>query len=54
MGHTSIITSLGFFFILVYSLIQILQFYGVGVDIFGSYLFFYLFLLLSIYVLSDG
>mgnify|MGYP001034807967 CR=1 FL=1 len=53
MKNLSFLTTLGFFVILTFSLIQLLQFYGVGVDIFGSYFAFYLFLILSIYILSN-
>ena len=52
MGN--IITTLGIFLIIAYSLMQILEFYGVGIDIFGSYFMFYLFLLISMYVLHTN
>ena len=48
---SSTITNIGISIILIYSIIQILNFYGVGVNIYGSYLAFYIFLLLSTYVL---
>lgn len=54
MKNLNIITSLGLFLVITFSLIQILSFYGVSVNIFGSYLFFYLFLLLCIYFLSNN
>jgi hypothetical protein len=53
MKHLSLITSLGFFIILLFTLIKLLDFYGVGVDIFGSYFAFYLFLILSIFILAN-
>ena len=52
MKHLGIITAIGLFIIIVYSLMQVLEFYGMGIDIFGSYLFFYLFLIISIYILD--
>jgi len=54
MKNLNTITTLGLFLIIVFALIQILKFYGVGVDIFGSYLFFYLFLLICIYLLANN
>jgi hypothetical protein len=48
---SSLITSLGLTIILTYSIIKILEFYGVGVSNYGPYLSFYVFILLTSYVL---
>jgi hypothetical protein len=51
MTSTSIITSLGIFILLVYGLSKILEFYGIGINIYGSYIAFYAFLLISVFIL---
>jgi hypothetical protein len=48
------ITLLGISAIFFYSIIQILKFYGIGEDIYGMYISFYIFLLISIFVLPNG
>ena len=50
----SIITKVGILLIIIYSLMQLLEFYGVGVDVFGSYFMFYIFLFISVYVLHSN
>jgi len=45
------ITTIGITILIVYGLTKILNFYGVGVNVYGSYLAFYLFLLISTLVL---
>jgi len=47
------ITLLGISLIFFYSLIQILKFYGVGEEVYGYYLIFYAFMLLSIIILPN-
>ena len=47
------ITLLGISLILFYSLTQILKFYGVGEEVYGYYLIFYVFILLSILILPN-
>ena len=47
------ITLIGFSVIFFYSLIQILNFYGVTQDTYGPYLLFWAFLLLSILILPN-
>lgn len=47
----STITNIGLSIILLYSITQILQFYGVGVNVYGSYISFYVFLYLSTFIL---
>lgn len=47
------ITLLGISLIFFYSLTQILKFYGVGEEVYGYYLIFYAFMLLSILILPN-
>jgi hypothetical protein len=54
MTTSSIITTLGTFILLVYGLTRILEFYGIGINIYGSYIAFYVFLLISMFVLPTG
>lgn len=51
MSASSIITTFGISILLVYGLTRILEFYGIGINIYGSYLAFYYFILLSSFVL---
>lgn len=51
MSASSIITTLGISILLVYGLTKILEFYGIGINIYGSYLAFYFFLLISSFIL---
>ena len=44
MNTGSVITGIGAMIILVYGIMKILEFYGVGIDKYGSYLAFYVFL----------
>lgn len=50
----SSITLLGLSIIFLYSLIQILKFYGIGEDAYGSYVMFYIFILLCIFILPNN
>ena len=45
------ITLIGIAILLIYSITKILDFFGIGIDVYGSYLAFYLFLLLTYFVL---
>jgi hypothetical protein len=47
------ITLIGFSIVFFYSLTQILQFYGVGQDIYGVYILFYIFIVISILILPN-
>jgi hypothetical protein len=47
------ITLLGISLIFFYSVSQILKFYGVGEEVYGYYLIFYAFMLLSILILPN-
>ena len=49
----SSITLLGVSLIFFYTLTQILKFYGVGEEVYGYYLIFYTFMLLSILILPN-
>jgi hypothetical protein len=51
MTGTSIITTLGFTILILYILIQILNFYGIGQDVYGIYLAFIIFMILNSFVL---
>ena len=51
MSASSIITTLGISILLVYGLTRILEFYGIGINIYGSYIAFYFFMLISSYIL---
>lgn len=51
MSVSTIITTLGISMLLVYGLTIILDFYGIGINVYGSYLAFYVFILISIFVL---
>ena len=48
------ITLIGFSIVFFYSLTQILQFYGVGEDIYGIYILFYIFIIISILILPNN
>jgi hypothetical protein len=45
------ITNIGISVILLYSIVQILNFYGVGVNVYGTYVAFYIFLFVSTFIL---
>ena len=51
MSSSSIITVLGISILLVYGLTRILEFYGMGINIYGSYIAFYFFILVSSFIL---
>jgi hypothetical protein len=48
-----IITCIGITVLLVYGIINILQFYGVGHNMYGPYLAFYIFIFISAFVLPQ-
>jgi hypothetical protein len=48
------ITILGLSIIIFYSLIQILNFYSVGEEVYGYYLLFYAFMILSVMILPNS
>jgi len=47
------ITLIGISIIFLYCLIQILKFYGIGEDVYGIYLLFYIFIITSILILPN-
>ena len=49
----SMITALGVSLLLIYGFTRILEFYGIGINVYGSYIAFYLFILITIYVLPN-
>lgn len=51
MTTSSIITTLGISIVLVYGLTRILEFYGIGINVYGSYIAFYFFMLISSFIL---
>jgi hypothetical protein len=51
MTNSMAITGIGFMIILVYGITRILEFYGIGIDKYGSYLAFYVFLFISAYII---
>ena len=46
------ITILGISILLIYGIIRILEFYGIGINMYGSYVAFYVFILLSSFILK--
>jgi branched-subunit amino acid ABC-type transport system permease component len=51
MTTSSIITILGLSIVLVYGITRILEFYGIGINVYGSYIAFYFFILITSFVL---
>jgi branched-subunit amino acid ABC-type transport system permease component len=51
MSSSSIITILGLSGLLVYGITRVLEFYGVGINVYGSYIAFYYFIIISSLVL---
>ena len=51
MSASKIITTIGITLLVIYCLTKVLDFYGIGISSYGSYLTFYLFLLLCTLVL---
>jgi len=49
-----LITTIGITVILFYSITQVLNFYGIGQEVYGHYLGFYIFLLISYFVLPTS
>ncbi len=46
-GSPGTVTILGLAVLLVYTITKILNFYGIGINVYGSYLAFYVFILLA-------
>jgi hypothetical protein len=51
MKVSNIITILGVSVLLFYTIVTILKFYGIGENVYGIYLLFYIFIIFSIIVL---
>jgi hypothetical protein len=49
----NLITLIGLSIIFFYSITQILQFYGIGEDVYGVYILFYIFIIMCILVLPN-
>jgi len=47
------ITLIGLSVIILYSLVQIFKFYGINDDAYGTYLLFYIFIIISILILPN-
>jgi hypothetical protein len=47
------ITLIGISIIFFYSITQILKFYGIGEDVYGVYILFYIFIIISILILPN-
>ena len=47
------ITILGMSILLIYGIIRILEFYSIGINMYGSYVAFYVFILLSSFILKS-
>lgn len=53
MNLTNIITLIGVSILFFYSVIQILKFYDIGIEVYGYYIIFYIFIIISIIVLPN-
>jgi len=54
MKTSVLLTIIGFSSIMIYIIIQILNFYGVGSNVYGIYLAFFVFILLSLVILPNN
>ena len=54
MNLKSMIIGLGSAFLVTFCITQLLKFYGVGPNIYGSYVAFYAFLLITVYILPTS
>jgi len=52
MAGTSSITIFGFAVLIIYIITKILNFYGVGIEVYGSYFAFYVFILIASFILD--
>lgn len=53
MNWNSFITIFGLFIILLYGATKILEFYGIGINVYGNYIAFYFFIILTYFVLPQ-
>ena len=54
MKLSNIITTIGLSFIIIYSILSILKFYGINENVYAIYLLFYLFIIISLIVLPNN
>jgi hypothetical protein len=54
MKLSNIITTIGLSFIILYTIITILKFYGISENIYSIYLLFYIFIIISLIVLPNN
>ena len=50
---SKVITMLGVTILLIYGISRMLEFYGVGINMYGSYVSFYVFILMSLFILPS-
>jgi hypothetical protein len=50
---SKVISVLGVTILLIYGITKILEFYGIGINVYGSYVAFYVFILISSFVLES-
>lgn len=48
---SKVISVLGVTILLIYGITKMLEFYGIGINMYGSYLSFYVFILISSFIL---
>ena len=48
------ISIIGITLLLMYGIIKILEFYGIGINVYGSYFAFYIFILISVFILPNN
>ena len=51
-GSPGTVTILGLSILIIYTLTKILNFYGIGINVYGSYLAFYVFILIASFCLD--
>lgn len=50
---SKVISVLGVTILLIYGITKMLEFYGIGINMYGSYLSFYVFILISSFILPS-
>jgi hypothetical protein len=51
-GNPGTVTILGLSILIIYTLTKILNFYGISINVYGSYLAFYIFILMASFCLN--
>jgi hypothetical protein len=54
MAGTSSITIFGFSVLIIYTITKIMNFYGFGIEVYGYYFAFYVFLLIASFILDKN